>query len=113
MATARFRVGFTRESRADTAYRRTLTGELPFILKLEAGNHLLQVILIGHAEFFDHLSAEGRQGDRYVEQVLFTFLGGHDDLFDIALPFVVGSGAIVVVIGRIGWESRQGQCQSQ
>ena len=93
------RDGLPRESRADAAYGRALTGLRALVLKLQAGNQLLQVIVTGHAEFFNHLVAERRHGDRYVEQVLFTFLGRHDYLLD---DLLAGIG----VAGLAGEDSR-------
>ena len=58
------------------------------VAELQAGHQLLEISVVGHAEFLDHLFAERRHGEWYFENVLFPLFSGDDDFFDEGLFFI-------------------------
>lgn len=62
-------------------------GGAVIVAELQARHQLLEVGIVGHAEFLDHLTAERRHGERHFENVLFPLLCRDDDFFDEGVSF--------------------------
>ena len=57
------------------------------VAELQPGHQLLEVGVVGHAEFLDHLAAERRHRERHFEDVLLPLFRSDDDLFDERFAF--------------------------